>query len=437
MLIEFSVSNYRSIKDLQTLSFLATAMNEHEETNTFKANDKIRLLKTIGIYGANGSGKSNVVKALWAMVNYIKSSSEEKRKFNEHIQPFKLNTSTRNEGTFFQLIFIVEEKTYRYGFVYNKGKIEAEWLFGTAKKNEVMYFTRENSDFDINRERFKEGIGLEHRTREDNLFLNVCNEFNGEIAKVIMHKFHLDINVLIYTENDNFIQNYPFLSFEDGLKSMVITSEFIDFVKIADTDIVNLKNTQLENEVSAFKEMGVDFTKLLNETKSEYKSNIEKLKVSSEEDKIISQRKLFDENQNLVGFVEMDFEEEASEGTKKMFNYAAVILKCIKQGKVLIIDEFESKFHPNITKAIIRLFDSVNNKTGQLCFVTHNTNLLDKNLLRRDQIYFTEKNTRGETKLYSLCEFKGLRNDASYEKDYLSGKYGATPFVEQSNTVYE
>jgi uncharacterized protein len=277
MLIEFSVSNYRSIKDLQTLSFLATAMNEHEETNTFKANDKIRLLKTIGIYGANGSGKSNVVKALWAMVNYIKSSSEEKRKFNEHIQPFKLNTSTRNEGTFFQLIFIVEEKTYRYGFVYNKGKIEAEWLFGTAKKNEVMYFTRENSDFDINRERFKEGIGLEHRTREDNLFLNVCNEFNGEIAKVIMHKFHLDINVLIYTENDNFIQNYPFLSFEDGLKSMVITSEFIDFVKIADTDIVNLKNTQLENEVSAFKEMGVDFTKLLNETKSEYKSNIEKL----------------------------------------------------------------------------------------------------------------------------------------------------------------
>ena len=173
MLIEFSVSNFRSIKDLQTFSFLATAINEHEKTNVFAATDKIRLLKSTCIYGANGSGKSNLVRAMWAMLGFVKVPFEDRKKFNEHIQPFKLSTTTRNEGTFFQIVFIAEAKTYRYGFVYLNGEIMSEWLFGTADKNEVEYFTREGNNTFINRERFKEGIGLESKIKDDNLFLNV------------------------------------------------------------------------------------------------------------------------------------------------------------------------------------------------------------------------------------------------------------------------
>ena len=182
MLIEFSVSNFRSIKEMQTLSFVATAMNEHEDTNVFQANEKTRLLKSVGVYGANSSGKSNLVKAVGAMLGFIKAPFDEKQKFQEQIQPFKFNTATRNEGTFFQIMFILDGKTFRYGFVYNKGIIESEWLFGTAEKNEVAYFTREGTNININnnKERFKEGAGLIKRTREDNLFLNVVNEFNGD-----------------------------------------------------------------------------------------------------------------------------------------------------------------------------------------------------------------------------------------------------------------
>ena len=191
MLIEFSVSNFRSIKDLQTLSFLATAMNEHEKTNVFDATDKIRLLKSTCIYGANGSGKSNLVKAMWAMISFIKATFEDRRRFDEHIQPFKLNTSTRKEGSFFQIVFILEGRTYRYGFVYLKGKIMSEWLFGTANKNEVEYFTRENKNIYINKERFKEGIGLESKTREDNLFLNVVYQ----ITKQIFHLSRYFVNI--------------------------------------------------------------------------------------------------------------------------------------------------------------------------------------------------------------------------------------------------
>ena len=185
MLIEFSVNNFRSIKDMQTLSFLATAINAHEKTNVFAVTENTRLLKSTCVYGANGSGKSNLIKAMWAMLGFVKAPFEDRKKFNEHIQPFKLSTATRNEGSFFQIVFIVEAKTYRYGFVYLNGEIVSEWLFGTANKNEVAYFTREGNNIFTNRERFKEGIGLESKTREDTLFLNAVYAFNGRITALI------------------------------------------------------------------------------------------------------------------------------------------------------------------------------------------------------------------------------------------------------------
>ena len=120
-----------------------------------------------------------------------------------------------------------------------------------------------------------------------------------------------------------------------------------------------------------------------------------------------------------------------------MFNYAGVFVQLLQKGGVLVIDEFDSRFHTNITKQILKLFNSDKNKNAQLCLITHDTNLLDKNLLRRDQIYFTEKNSRGETSLYSLSEIKGVRNDAIYEKDYIKGRYGAIPFIPQNNTFFE
>ncbi|WP_394992426.1 ATP/GTP-binding protein [Emticicia sp.] len=401
MLIEFSVSNFRSIKDLQTLSFLATAMNEHEKTNVFDATDKIRLLKSTCIYGANGSGKSNLVKAMWAMISFIKATFEDRRRFDEHIQPFKLNTSTRKEGSFFQIVFILEGRTYRYGFVYLKGKIMSEWLFGTANKNEVEYFTRENKNIYINKERFKEGIGLESKTREDNLFLNVVYEFNGKIAETICIYF---TKILIVQGFDMATKKILRDASYQVIQDKKDKYRLLEILKIADAEIFDIN--------------------------LEY--NYEK-----EVNQIISQRKLFNENEQEEGLVNFDFDDEASDGTKKMFYYSGTFVNLMKSGGTIIIDQFDERFHTSLTKAIVKLFNSEKNKSAQLCFVTHDTNLLDNDLLRRDQIYFAEKNQRGETAIYSLNEIKGVRNDSSLEKDYIKGKYGAIPFIKNLNNIFE
>ncbi len=456
MLIEFSVSNFRSIKDMQTLSFVATAMNEHEDTHVFQANEKTRLLKSVGVYGANSSGKSNLVKAIGAMLGFIKAPFDEKQKFQEQIQPFKFNTATKNEGTFFQIMFIHDHKTFRYGFVYDKGIIKSEWLFGTAEKKEIAYFTREdgNINFTNKKGRFSEGNGLVKRTREDNLFLNVVNEFNGEISSSIIN--YLD-DILVIKGVDKLIEDnnlkdmsIQYLRDVDAknqlLKLMKIADEelgdiILDEDKIVkenvlkklgiDVDNIQEKETQEDTINSVFRQM--DFVKVIDMVRS----NSDIGEFYQPFNPIFSERNIFNEHGEKVGTDISKFDDDASEGTKKLFSYAGRILECINHGGTMIIDEFGSTLHTLLTKAIINLFNSKENKSAQLCFVVHDTNLLDTDLLRRDQIYFVEKNSKAETSIYSLAEIKAVRNDASFEKDYIKGKYGAIPFVKNLNSVIE
>ena len=460
MLVEFSVSNFRSIKEMQTLSFVATAMNEHEDTNVFQANEKTRLLKSVGVYGANSSGKSNLVKAVGAMLGFIKAPFDEKQKFQEQIQPFKFNTATRNEGTFFQIMFILEGKTYRYGFVYNKGVIASEWLFGTAEKNEVSYFTREGKNININRGRFNEGFGLEKKTRENNLFLNVVNEFSDGLVPSILE--YLDA-ILVIKGVDKLVEDnnlkdmsMQYLRDENGkiqlLKLMKIADEDLDDIMIVDynetqksqlfkdsfginVDEVKDEIKHIENEEDAlnlvFRKM--DFAKMFkgvmaNGVTGGFYQPLNPL---------LSKRNIFNEHGEKIDSDFFNFNDDTSEGTKKLFSYAGRILECINHGGTMIIDEFGSTLHTLLTRAIINLFNSKENKTAQLCFIVHDTNLLDTDLLRRDQICLVEKNSKAETIIYSLAEIKAVRNDASFEKDYIKGKYGAIPFVKNLNSIIE
>jgi hypothetical protein len=295
-------------------------------------------------------------------------------------------------------MFILEGKTYRYGFVYLKGKIISEWLFGTANKNEVEFFTRDKQKVFINKERFKEGIGLETKTREDNLFLNLVFELNGKIACVI--KDYLCEIFILQGLDEEILQSFSY----NLIQNKANKHRLLEILKLADLDIYDI---------------GID---------EDYDQKTKK---------IISQRKIFDENGQEVGLETLDFDQEASAGTKKMFIFGGIFVHLLKNGGTIIIDEFDTKFHTSLTKAIVKLFNSEKNKTAQLCFITHNTNLLDNDLLRRDQIYFAEKNQRGETSIYSLNEIKGVRNDSSLEKDYIKGKYGAVPFIRNLNSIFE
>jgi uncharacterized protein len=456
MLIEFSVSNFRSIKDMQTLSFVATAMNGHDDTHIFQANEKTRLLKSVGVYGANSSGKSNLVKAIGAMLGFIKAPFDEKQKFQDQIQPFKFNTATRNEGTFFQIMFILDHKTFRYGFVYDKGIIKSEWLFGTAEKNEVKYFTRESGDFYINKERFEEGRGLVKRTRDDNLFLNVVNEFNGEISSSIIS--YLD-DILVIKGVDKFIENnilrdVSMTYLADNalkgklLKLMQVADEELKDIILRDDDDVKksigdkfgkefmdeIKNANSEDEAIKAVINNIDFSSVME---SAFRGGDFFGEITQSVNSVSSKMDIFDEFGKKIGTELFNFDEYASEGTKKLFSYGGTILKCIQDGGRMIIDEFGSELHTTLTKAIIQLFNSRGNKNAQLCFITHDTNLLDTDLLGREQLYFTEKNSKGETSLYSLAEIKAVRNDASFEKDYIKGKYGAIPYVKNLNSIFE
>ena len=441
MLVEFSVSNFRSIKDLQILSFSAAAINEHEPSHVFQATDKIKLLKSVAIYGANGSGKSNLVRAMWAMVNLIKAPFDERKNFEPQIRSFQLNTSTRNECTFFQIIFVVDEKKYRYGFEYLKGKIVSEWLFGTAEKKEINYFIRDIEAIVINRQYFKEGSGLEPRVHKEKLFLNVVFEFNGSVATTVKSYFE---SITIIRSGNEMFEDANLLSLStDMLKEN--KSEILNFLKSADSDIIDL--TLNENaKYALFGKIGTEnqefetFNDFINRVDIE--SLIKDTFLSGRNftdipNNVISKRKLFDESGIEVGTVDLDFNEEASDGTKKMFAYAGTFSAIIENGGVIVIDEFDARLHTMLTRAIVRLFNSSKNESAQLCFVTHDTNLLDKDLLRRDQIYFAEKNTKGETDIYSLADIKGIRNNDPIEKDYIKGKYGAIPFIKNLNSIFE
>ncbi|MBC7408208.1 MAG: ATP-binding protein [Arcicella sp.] len=421
MLIEFSVSNFRSIKEMQTLSFVATAMSEHEDTHVFQANEKTRLLKSVGVYGANGSGKSNLIKALMAMLNFIKYSFKDEEFGAKVMETFMLDDEYLDKDIFFQIIFINDGKKYRYGFTYRNNKINSEWLFADIRKNEVKLFTRTNKYVDLNESSFKDlkkvNIkNLEKDVIENNLLINLYAKFGGTISKSI--KKYLEDNYIISlgVADSRFARSsYEYLK-DDKTKN-----DILQFINKADVGIKNIliEEEPVENDLK-------EILKNINKRNDSKKViDIVKIKVSS-----IRQKNNSDQN------IEFDFEENESEGTKRLLNFSGVIIDSINNSKILFLDEFDARLHPIITREIIKLFNSKENKSAQLCFITHDTNLLDKDLLRRDQIYFVEKNSKAETSIYSLAEIKAVRNDASFEKDYIKGKYGAIPFVKNLNSIF-
>ena len=421
MLIEFSVSNFRSIKEMQTLSFVATVMSEHEDTHVFQANEKTRLLKSVGVYGANGSGKSNLIKALMAMLNFIKYSFKDEEFGAKVMETFMLDDEYLDKDIFFQIIFINDGKKYRYGFTYRNNKINSEWLFADIRKNEVKLFTRTNKYVDLNESSFKDlkkvNIkNLEKDVIENNLLINLYAKFGGTISKSI--KKYLEDNYIISlgVADSRFARSsYEYLK-DDKTKN-----DILQFINKADVGIKNIliEEEPVENDLK-------EILKNINKRNDSKKViDIVKIKVSS-----IRQKNNSDQN------IEFDFEENESEGTKRLLNFSGVIIDSINNSKILFLDEFDARLHPIITREIIKLFNSKENKSAQLCFITHDTNLLDKDLLRRDQIYFVEKNSKAETSIYSLAEIKAVRNDASFEKDYIKGKYGAIPFVKNLNSIF-
>ena len=416
MLIEFSVGNFLSIKDRQTLRLDASSISEHKDQLIDAG--RYQLLRSAVIYGANASGKSNVLKAMAAMRQIVWTSAEQSSTAEIKVEPFLLSTETENAPSYFEVLFIIDTVRYRYGFEADKVAIRAEWLYVAKKRQEMPLFLRENDSIEVFKE-FKEGKGLEEKTRDNALFLSVCDQFNGQLAKKILRWF-VNFNTISGLSHQA-LRKFTFRMLAENRENQILINFLNQF---------NLGFTLIKIEKEILRGDGYSTSLELDQSKSFEDADNEGITVA----KIMRQK--FDVDGEPVNSVDFDLGRNESSGTNKMFDLLGPIFDTLEHGKALIVDELDAKLHPLMTQAIIRLFNdpALNHNNAQLIFATHDTNLLTDGGFRRDQIYFTEKDRYGATCLYSLVEYQEdngdkVRKDRSFEKDYIQGRYGAIPFI--------
>ncbi len=438
MLLEFQVENYLSFKEKSTLSMIAaSSINKKELNQSVFCVNGIRILKSAAIFGANASGKSNFLKAIGFMTEFISNSAKEStygKKIN--IENFKLSEDTINKPSTFEITFLVKNTNttklsskkyieFRYGFQINKLEVISEWLFARFTRIESTLFTRNGDDIKIF-EKYKEGrqiyqtIGNINKTT---LFLSLIANIKGEnapLTSMVMNWF-MNLKDITAIADDNFIGITANLMEIQEAKDRIIKA-----LALADTSIDNIIINKKEIEYNKLPE------NIKNKLSEEKRDHLFSISLQSLHNKYNSKEK-------YAGKVTFDFKNEESDGTKKFFAIIGPIISALHMGFVLVIDEIDTRLHPNLCLLLISLFNSnkINKHNAQLIFATHNTLIMNKNILRRDQIYLVEKDRYGKSELYSLLDYKKVRNDATYNKDYLMGKYGAVPFLGNFESLFD
>lgn len=422
MLIQFSVSNYRSIGEELILSMVGSRLvsqdKQVDENNLFTAADNLRLVKTAVVYGANASGKSNIVRAIRVMKRTILDSSRESQSDAPlDVETFKFASELADQPSSFECVFLLRGIEHRYGFEANRDEVVGEWLFRRPGAKETRLFSREHQSIKISRE-FKEGKGLEGKTRKNALFLSVVAQFNGQISSDIQAWFG-SLNV-ISGLSDHGYRGFTTENFANGRYRDKILKLLAE---------LDLGIDDFEVEHNAIRD-----EPFLTEIPADLREVLMRYNPQTEIVRTVHRR--FDSELGREVSQTFDLDEHESEGTRKLFALAGPLVDTLAERKVLIIDEFDARVHPLICRAIVKIFHSRehNLEGAQLLLCTHDTNLLSKELFRRDQIWFAEKDPRGSTRLFSLAEFK-IRNDASYESDYIRGRYGAIPFLGDFNRL--
>jgi AAA15 family ATPase/GTPase len=418
MLIEFNVENVLSFKDLTTFSMVAAkSFKEHRATHTVAIDDKLSLLKSAIVYGNNASGKTNFLKAMNFMKVIVLNSFRDALTQGFSIPKFALNTQSQKDSSFFEIIFIQQNIKYRYGFEITADKITAEWLFHTTTK-EVYLFRREFQKIEINKSAFKEAIGKDSDVRENVLFLSLLATLGKEIASSIIDWFK-KLNFLEGT-HDHWHKSYT-------VNKLKIDKEFLNwalrFVKYL--EIANLA-------ISETNQQNIEIVFNTNESPSIQTKPIK-------QDKLLTLHRQYDENNIFVDTVAFDFDNQESEGTKKLLYLLGPWYEALQKGQILVVDELDSRFHSRLTWALIEFFHRSNIYQAQLIGAAQDVSLLNKKLFRRDQIWFVEKNQFGASELVSLAAFKTdkVRKQSAFDKNYLEGKYGAIPYFDTDQTLNE
>lgn len=428
MLIEFKFTNYRSFRDETVLSMEAMGLGTYKSCLIPFRNK--RLLPAAAIYGKNGGGKSNVIRAFWLAVQFIRNAQ---RTQHENapipVQPFLLNDTSRNEPTSFEFIYTIADVKYVYGFSATKKEIFKEYLYYAPKGQLSMVFERDHQNFTFrdNAEKKRRQL-ISEAAGPNQLYFAIACTMNESACQKAMSWFR---------ENIFFSRDYT-----DIPSQLIEYSEKPDMLaaikKYAENADVGIQDMNFEFRNEEIKDASntgdipsgivaalTQFAKALSDI-----SNTSEIKLQRSEVNATSYHKGLKSDGSEALF-ELQIADE-SDGTRKLMALAPAIERALECGGLLLVDELEKEMHPLMVEMIVSKFQSQssNPNHAQIIFTTHDTELLNMNLLRKDQLYFADKSKKdGASELYSISELQTPTNE-NIRKGYLLGKYGGTPDIE-------
>ncbi len=420
MFIEFNVTNYRSIRDIQTISMAASKYyNELDEMNCFDsgATGLPKMLRSAVIYGPNAAGKSNLFRAMDFMQSFVLESHSQQEGQTIKTVPFALNKRSQTEPSEFEIFFLQDNVRYQYGFAANRMRVTKEWLLAFPEGKAQRWYEREydgtadedkwyfGSKFSGRRQLWQEA------TRKNALFLSTAIQLNNEQLKPVFSWFQNKFVTILPGTSINLKFSIDQCASEEG------TLRIMEFMNSADISISGIEIKKIPIPPMKSEMLPPDMPQPIKEKFI--------LEMQGKELPDIQFLHKTDTGES----VPFRFSDE-SDGTKRLFAFAGPWLDVLAKGRILFVDELGTSLHPLMVRFLLGLIQNpeINRYNAQLIFTTHDTSVLDTDILRRDQIWFVEKDGEQASKLYPLSDFKPRQGEA-LEKGYLKGRYGALPFI--------
>lgn len=421
MLLKFKVENFMSFRDQVCIDFEAAPIREMPENVATLSTQSFdhRVLRSVALYGANSSGKSNLLRAFACMRNIILKSQSEDSFIK--LESYRLDDATEKRPSLFEATMIIGKSRYRYGFVMSTTVVEKEWLYITEKRKEEPLFERTGNSFVLDRRFKSEAEGtvqlVAKITKPNLLFISSLSQFKSDTVNSIVDWF--ERSFVIFNSNSGALINYT----ASLLKEIYYKSRIMKIINKSDLSFSSIEAEIKATAARTGLEEGVIGAFYSNGTTS-YRI------------KTIHEKKVRETYRTNIAF---DLEENESVGSKKFVALLGPLLTAMRQASIIWIDELDASLHTNLLQFVLQIFNSnLNNPKGsQLVYTSHNTNILKKNL-RRDQMVFVKRDNLTGSQLTSLHAWDSkVRSDATFDKDYLEGKYEAVPKIDLSPDLFD
>jgi AAA15 family ATPase/GTPase len=437
MIIDFSIKNFRSFKDEESFSLVSDS-GKSKTDNTFEVElingNKLQLLKTAVIYGANGSGKTNVIRSIYALKWFVTHSMDFKvDKPIPCYEPYELDVDTINEPTETKVSFILAKTKYIYTIKYNQNSIIYESLIFYPTIKPATLFERKLDSESSKPDFIEVSLGqklvdkkIPKKVFKNQLYLSKFGSDTPHEQLTEVYKYFANLEIWNALEERNIHELRNEISNKISKKENVKFREKLsDLLKVADIKIESIFAKELKKE------------DLFNLSDEKIPDSIKEKIFEQYRLKTFAIHKLYKGNKE-EGFKEFDLEEKESRGTNVLFALGGILLKALETGGTVFFDELDNSLHPKLSRFLIRLFNNPisNPLNAQLIFATHDVTFLDKDIFRKDQIWFTEKNKFGSSELYSAKHVEGLREDTNFELWYRTGKFGGSPKIKELKFIF-